>query len=86
MYYIATICYENETDRGTIKKTNEKVMIEAESAEEALMLANLDAAEDTRTSEVVAVNKAPIGYIICKEITPKYYNKIDKYVNTNGAV
>jgi hypothetical protein len=78
MYYIATIGYETETDRGTIKLTKEKVLIEAESAEEAIMLANIDAAEDTRTSEVHGVAKAPFAYIVTTDNKPEYYSKLKK--------
>lgn len=73
MYYIATVRYDNETDKGTIKKTNEKVLIEAESAEEATILANKDAAEDTRDSELISVSKSPIGYVVSKETKPVFY-------------
>jgi hypothetical protein len=73
MYYIATVSYENETDKGTIKKTKEKVLIEAESAEEATILANKDAAEDSRSSELISVVKSPIGYIVSKQTTPVFY-------------
>lgn len=73
MYYIATVSYDNETDRGTIKKTKEKVLIEAESAEEATILANKDAEQDTRDSELISVVKAPIGYVISKKTTPVLY-------------
>ena len=82
MYYTATVSYENETDNGTIKKTKEKVLIEAESAEEATILANKDAADDTRSSELISVVKAPIGYVISKQTTPALYVSVNK-VNTN---
>lgn len=78
MYYIATIGYETETDRGTVKQTKEKVLIEAESAEEAIMLANIDSGEDTRDSEVLGVVKAPFGYIVTTDNKPEYYSKLKK--------
>ena len=71
MYYVVTIGYETEdTEKGTTKKTKSKYLLEAESVEEATIVAAKYSSEDSRHSEVVSVVKSPVEILISPEDLP----------------
>jgi hypothetical protein len=75
MYYFVTIAYEGEQlDRnGNPKLSKLKYLIEAESAEEATILASKFRSGDMRSSETISVSKSNIEYVIDKRSEPTYY-------------
>jgi len=77
MYYLTTIGYETERqDRnGNTVVEKLKYLIEAESAEEALLRAAKYTAGDTRGSEVLSVAQQGIECIISEKETPEYYKQ-----------
>jgi len=77
MYYLVTIGYETEqTDRnGNPRLQKLKYVFQAESVEEASILASKYAAGDTRNSECVAIVQMPIECVIDPKNTPEYYKK-----------
>jgi hypothetical protein len=77
MYYLVTIGYETEqTDRnGNPRLQKVKYVFQAESVEEASILASKYASGDTRSSECIAIVQMPIECIIDPKNTPEYYKK-----------
>jgi hypothetical protein len=78
MHYLVTIGFETEQEdkHGNIikpKVQKSKCIIEAESVEEATIISNKYASEDTRNSECLSIIKTKIDSIINPKITPKYY-------------
>jgi hypothetical protein len=75
MHYLVTIGYETEQmDReGNARLKKVKYIIEAETVEEATIVAAKYRAGDMRTSESIAISKMPIECIIDKQNTPEYY-------------
>ena len=78
MYYLVTIGYETEQEgrNGDVrtKVTKEKYVIEADSVEQAVTVANNYRESDTRDSESFSVAKLNIECVISPKTTPKYYN------------
>ena len=75
MYYLVTIGYETEKldGNGNPKLVKVKYPIEGESVEEVNIIAAKYCAGDTRSSEVLAINKLTIECVIDKKNTPEYY-------------
>ena len=77
MYYLVTIGYETEQEgrNGEVrtKVTKEKYVIEAESVEQAVTVANNYRDGDARDSESISVSKLKIECFISPKTTPKYY-------------
>lgn len=73
MYYLVTIGYEQETEKGTTKVRKLKYVINAESVEEATIVATKYRAGDTRDSESLSVAKMAIECVIHPDITPEFY-------------
>ena len=75
MHYLVTIGYETEQmDReGNPRTKKYKYIIEAESVEEATIVASKYRAGDTRSSESISVAKMSIECIIDGKNTPEYY-------------
>jgi hypothetical protein len=75
MHYLVTIGYETEQmDRnGNPRLQKLKYVIEAESVEEATIIASKYRAEDIRASESISIVKLPIECIIDSKNTPQYY-------------
>lgn len=73
MYYLVTVGYETEQENGRIKVLKEKYIIEAESVEEATIVASKYREGDIRSSESLSVMKMPIQLVIEKKTTPEYY-------------
>jgi hypothetical protein len=75
MHYLVTIGYETEQmDRnGNARLQKLKYIIEAETVEEATIVASKYRAGDVRTSESISVGKMSIECIIDKKNTPEYY-------------
>ena len=75
MHYLVTIGYETEQmDRnGNARLQKLKYIIEAETVEEATIVASKYRAGDVRTSESISVGKMAIECIIDKKKTPEYY-------------
>jgi hypothetical protein len=75
MYYLVTIGYETEQlDRnGDARLQKLKYVFEAESTEEALLLANKYRGEDSRASRTLGINEHPIECIISPTTMPQYY-------------
>jgi hypothetical protein len=75
MYYLVTIGYETEqTDRnGNPRLQKVKYVLEAESVEEASLIASKYRAGDVRSSESISITKMPIECVIDGRNTPEYY-------------
>lgn len=75
MHYLVTIGYETEqVDRnGNPRLQKVKYIVEAESVEEATIIASKYRAGDIRSSESISIVKMPIECIIDKQNTPQYY-------------
>jgi hypothetical protein len=77
MHYLVTIGYETENlDRnGNPRLQKVKYIIEAESVEEATLIASKYRSGDMRSSESLSIAKMPIECIIDSKNTPEYYKK-----------
>ena len=75
MHYLVTIGYETEQmDRnGNPRLQKMKYIIEADTVEEATIVASKYRAGDVRSSESISVVKMPIECIIDEKNTPEYY-------------
>ena len=75
MHYFVTIGYETEQmDReGNPRLQKLKYVIEAETVEEATIVASKYRSGDVRTSESISVAKMAIECVIDKKNTPEYY-------------
>lgn len=75
MYYLVTIGYETEQmDReGNPRLQKLKYVLEAETVEEATLVASKYRAGDSRSSESISIAKMPIECIIDQKNTPEYY-------------
>jgi hypothetical protein len=75
MYYLVTIGYETEQmDReGNPRIKKVKYVLQAESVEEATIVAAKYRAGDIRGSESLSVVKMPIECVIDENNTPEYY-------------
>ena len=75
MHYLVTIGYETEQmDRnGNARLQKLKYVIEAETVEEATIVASKYRSGDVRSSESISVAKMAIECIIYKKNTPEYY-------------
>lgn len=75
MYYLVTIGYETEQmDReGNPKVKKVKYVLQAESVEEATIVAAKYRSGDMRGSESLSIVKMPIECVIDKNNTPEYY-------------
>jgi len=75
MHYLVTLGYETEQmDReGNPRIKKFKYIIEAESVEEATLVASKYRAGDVRSSESLSVAKMAIECIIDTKNTPEYY-------------
>lgn len=77
MHYLVTIGYETENlDRnGNPRLQKLKYIVEAESVEEATLIASKYRAGDMRSSESLSIAKMPIECIIDPKNTPDYYKQ-----------
>jgi hypothetical protein len=75
MYYLVTIGYETEQmDReGNPRLQKVKYVLEAETVEEATIVASKYRAGDSRSSESISVAKMAIECVIDSKNTPEYY-------------
>ena len=75
MYYQVTISYETERQDGAGNPRLEKLkyVVEAESAEETIILAAKYIGTGMRSGEVLEVKQLPIDCIISEKETPEYY-------------
>jgi len=75
MHYLVTIGYETEQmDRnGNPRLQKSKYVVEAETVEEATIVASKYRAGDVRSSESISVAKMAIECIIDPKNTPEYY-------------
>jgi len=75
MHYLVTIGYETEQmDRnGNARLQKLKYVIEAETVEEATIVAAKYREGDVRGSESLSVAKFPIECVIDEKNTPEYY-------------
>ena len=75
MHYLVTIGYETEQmDRnGNPRLQKLKYIVEAETVEEATIVAAKYRAGDVRSSESISVAKMAIECIIDSKNTPEYY-------------
>jgi hypothetical protein len=75
MHYLVTIGYETEQmDRnGNPRLQKLKYIIEAETVEEATIVASKYRAGDVRSSESISVAKMAIECVIDTKNTPEYY-------------
>lgn len=77
MYYLITIGYETDRlDRdGNPRLQKLKYVLEAETTEEAVIVASKYRAEDSRASQSMSINKLGIECVIDKDTMPQYYSK-----------
>lgn len=77
MYYLVTIGYETEQmDReGNPRIKKVKYVLQAESVEEATVVAANYRSGDVRGSESLSVSKMQIECVIDEKNTPEYYKK-----------
>jgi hypothetical protein len=75
MHYLVTIGYETEQmDRnGNPRLQKLKYIVEAETVEEATIVASKYRSGDVRSSESISIVKMPIECIIDNKNTPEYY-------------
>lgn len=75
MYYLVTIGYETEQmDReGNPRIKKVKYVLQAESVEEATIVAANYRSGDIRSSESISIVKMPIECVIDEKNTPEYY-------------
>jgi hypothetical protein len=75
MHYLVTIGYETEQmDRaGNPRLQKLKYIVEAESVEEATIVASKYRAGDMRSSESISIAKMAIECVIDQKNTPEYY-------------
>ena len=75
MYYLVTIGYETEQiDReGNARVKKVKYVLQAESVEEATVVASKYRSGDTRSSESISIAKMQIECVIDEKNTPEYY-------------
>lgn len=75
MHYLVTIGYEtDQMDRaGNPRLQKLKYVVEAESVEEAAIVAGKYRAGDVRGSESISIAKFPIECVIDAKNTPDYY-------------
>ncbi len=75
MHYLVTIGYETDrTDaEGNPRLQKIKYVIEAESVEEATIIATKYREGDNRNSESLAINKMSIDCVIDKKNNPELY-------------
>jgi len=75
MHYLVTIGYETEqTDRsGNPRLQKVKYILEADTVEEATIVASKYISGDVRSSESISIVKMPIECIIDRKNTPEYY-------------
>jgi hypothetical protein len=75
MHYLVTIGYETEqTDRnGNPRLQKVKYILEADTVEEATIVASKYRLGDVRSSESISIVKMPIECIIDRKNTPEYY-------------
>ena len=75
MYYLVTIGYETEQmDReGNPRLQKVKYVLEAETVEEATIVASKYREGDSRSSESISVAKMAIECVIDSKNTPEYY-------------
>ena len=83
MYFLVTIGYESEqVDRqGNPRIQKVKYVVEAESLEEASIVASAYRAEDGRSSQSVSISKLGVELVIDRETMPQYYGKKKAYAN-----
>lgn len=72
MYYLVTIGYQNETEKG-VKTQKVKYIFEAESVEETTILAAKYIEGDTRSAELLSVGNMPIECIVSPKTYPEFY-------------
>jgi hypothetical protein len=75
MYYLVAIGYETENlDRsGNPRLQKLKYVVEADSVEEATIVASKYRAGDVRASESLSITKMQIECVIDSKNTPEYY-------------
>ena len=75
MYYLVTVGYETEQlDRnGNPRLQKAKYIVNAESVEEASIVAAKYRSGDTRSSESISIVKMGIECVIDQKNTPEYY-------------
>jgi hypothetical protein len=73
MYYLVTIGYETETERGNSRQQKSKYIFEAESVEETTILAAKYIEGDTRSAELLSVVHMPIECVVSPKTYPDYY-------------
>jgi hypothetical protein len=75
MYYLVTIGYETEQiDReGNPRLKKVKYVLEADSVEEASLVATKYRSGDVRSSESIGITKLAIDCVIDNKNTPEYY-------------
>lgn len=64
MYHEVTVEVKNETERGTIKKQKEYLLVDSLTTAEAERRVQEDYKDDVRDWDIVAVKRSKIGAVI----------------------
>jgi hypothetical protein len=73
MYFTVSVKVSFEDDKGKVKKTVERYLVDAMSVTEAEARTAEFMKSDTRDSEIVAVNQSRILEVISPKETPEVY-------------
>ena len=73
MYYIVTIGFETEDNRGNPKTQKVKYIVEGQSVEEVTIVIAKYINDDARSGELLSVMQMPIECVIDHNNEPKYY-------------
>jgi len=73
MYFTVSVKVSFEDDKGKVKKTIERYLVDALSVTEAEARTVKFMESDVRDSEIVAVNQSRILVVISKKETPEVY-------------
>jgi hypothetical protein len=75
MYFTVSVKVSFEDDKGKVKKTVERYLVDAMSVTEAEARTAEFMKTDVRDSEIVAVNQSRILEVISPKETPEVYGK-----------
>jgi len=75
MYFTVSVKVSFEDDKGKVKKSVERYLVDAMSVTEAEARTTEFMKSDTRDSEIVAVNQSRILEVISPKETPDVYGK-----------
>lgn len=75
MYFTVSVKVSYTDDKGKVKKSVERYLVDALSVTEAEARTAEFMKTDVRDSEIIAVNQSRILEVICPKCTPDVYGK-----------